>query len=89
MTRIDIIRRLLVALRCHLRRIRCARHAARAEPIALDVVLGAVGLASVDGEVFCRRLILSLFASGQCARCAHVPRDPRAAAAGTPPRRCD
>jgi hypothetical protein len=39
MTWIDVARGLLVALRRHLRRIRCAWYAARTELLALDIIL--------------------------------------------------
>src|SRR3954454_23654276 len=47
MAGIDLLRRFLVSLRCHLGRIRRIRHAARPELVALDVVFGAGGLNAV------------------------------------------
>ena len=58
MSGIGIIRHLLVALRRHRRRILRAGDAAGAELITLDVVLGAIRLASVDGQVLRHGMVL-------------------------------
>src|SRR6185437_2968127 len=48
MTLIDMFRGLLLALWCHLRRIRCSRDAARTELRALDVVFGEFRLDAIE-----------------------------------------
>ncbi|CCE11377.1 hypothetical protein BRAS3843_670080 [Bradyrhizobium sp. STM 3843] len=47
MARIDVVRRLLIALRCHLRRIGSAGNAARAELVTLNIVFRTFGFAAV------------------------------------------
>jgi len=77
-TGIEIGRRFLLPLRHHLGRIRRAWHAARAEPLALLIVLGLPGAAVIDlrapsAPVLVMDLLaaLEVLASGRIAFAGH------------------
>src|SRR5262245_6772551 len=50
MTRVDILRCLLLALRGHFRRVGGAGHAARAKLLALDIILSGTILLTIVGH---------------------------------------